>query len=967
MSDYKSRIYAARRNPALMQQIAFGELSRQLEGKGEYDIPDGSIPFVACMEFSTLGQTMAITELEAQMRMLNPRMALTQEEIYYHMSSDDYIGRFCTPASDVFDLYLSYDDIVAKAVPYGNQGMRKLVIPRLTQFNGGEISFTMQYPIELRVLRHGGLQIVYDDSDPSPVEVLRTNMVTWDPLMIQRNKVARLKIPVQQFVIKTATDALSPSTLFEHEYSFPDQFYFARVYLKNDTTAGKWSEIKTTHSDQSYNPTEVTAVLKVLSEKLQVSIPTIYTNTGMAVGQIRVDIYTSKGAIDVSMADINANQFSATFNAIDDDITYVSPLNTFSIKQVLSVNRVTGGSNEMSLLDLRNQVIDNTVGEQSLPITDVQVQARVERRGYTLVSNIDQLTERQFLASKRLGTPQSLNIISGAGVAMSQLRLSMDQISKSAHVADNGPRITILPSMIYSWNNGKVQMMTDTEITTLNGLDPETLARTMNESRYVYTPFHYVMDATDNNFDLRPYYLDNPRITEKTYVGENDTSNMQATLNSWDIARIPEGYRVRVRIEASKNFQALDDSQVMCQIGYKPTGENVYASVNGELIGMEDGNRVYQFDILTNYDIDSTNEMYTTNMSIFSDAQHNFKTSLLNDLDVSILVVNSVTPGYRPNDIDAMVQSHLLPRQWMLVARERLETTFGYDMTRLWRRNRPVIGEESYKRWEENIQKVYLQNVYKTDEMGNVIIDIGPNGEVITYLLHAKGELCTNPDGSPIWKHEKGDPVRDENGKLVLVEPRKLLREVVLLMVDAIFNFATEEQAVKYKTEIPMEFVQWIQSDINELNAELMEKAMIYVYPTQTYGDTVVLVRDGQETTIPIDQSFSVSYWLQPAEYSNSTIRPSMTESTKVTIDTMLERKTVSRSDITTQLTEASGSGVLGSDLQGLGGPANYPILTVVDDAVRLSFRKKMELLANQELTVVDDLTVNFLPHKGTP
>lgn len=964
MSDFKDQIYAVRRNPALIQQVVYSELDSQLKGLGTYDVPDGSIPFVAAMEFATLGQTMAITEMEAQMRMLNPRMALTQEEIYYHMSTDDYIGRFCVPAKDNFYLYLSYDDIISKAIPYGDQGLRKLVIPRLTQFNGGEIPFTMQYPIELRVQRHGGLQIVYDDSEVSPIEKLRTNMVTWDPLMIQRNKVVRLSIPVQQFRIQSASNSLSPSTLFEHEYTFQDQFFFCRAYLNDGEPNSKWKPIKTTHTEQSYDPTEVTCVLKVIGQKLRVSIPTIYTNTGLAAGKLRIDVYSSLGAIDVSMSDIQPDKFSAYFNAIDDDITYVSPLNTFSIKQVLSTNRVTGGDNAMSLLELRKRVIDNTVGEQSLPITDVQVASIVERRGYTVVSNIDQITERQFLASKQLPAPANLPIISGAGVAMSQLRLSMEQIAKSQYVADNGERVTILPKMIYRWLNGKVTMLPDSEINQLSLLPPEDLSRQLNENRYVYCPFHYVLDATADNFDLRPYYLDNPKITEKLFVGDNDTSGMQATLSGYDISRIPTGYRVRVRTESSSNFKALDDSQVAVQISYLPTGEDVWASVNGKQIGIEKGERVFEFDIETNFDIDVKNEMYTTNMSIFSSIQHNFKTKLINNLDVSILVVNSVTPGYKPNTIDAMVQAHLLPRQWMLVARERLETVLGYDMTSMWRRTRPVLGEEQYKKWESNVPKVWESNVLATDENGNTIINIGPGGEIQVTVIHSAGDPVIDPaTGQQVMLHMKGDPVV-VNGKPVLIAPRKLLREVMMLMVDGIFNYATEEQAVKYKTEIPMEFVQWIQSDINVLNAELMEKAKIYVYPTQTYGETVVTVREGQHTTIAIDQAFAITYYLQPGEYTNMTIRPTMTLSSKQITDDMIARRTVSRSDITTRLDEASGDGVLGCELTGLGGPSNFPILTVEDDAVRLTIRKKMDILANQELTITDDFTVNFRPHE---
>lgn len=964
MSQYLERIYNVRRNPSQMQQVALEELDQQLKGRGTYDIPDATIPFVASMECGTLGVSMAITEMEAQMRMLNARMALTQEEVYYHMSTDDYIGRFSTPARTEFLLYLGYEEIIQKAVPYGDQGARKLVIPRLTEFTGGVTQFTMQYPIELRVMRHGGLQIVYDGTDVSPVETLKTNQVNWDMLRMGRDRIVRLKIPVHQFRIDTATDALSPATLFEHTYEFKNNYYYARVYLNDGQVGSKWREIKTTHTEQVYNPLEVTAVLRVVGQKLQVAIPTIYTNSGAATGKIRIDIYSTLGAIDISMADFRPEQFSAAFNAIDDNTTYVSPLNTFAIKQARNISRVTGGANALDFITLRSRVIDNTMGDPSLPITDVQLEAKLEQRGYTLVSNIDNITDRQFLASRRLGKPQYLDVVSGAGCVMSQLRLNMESVAASQHTADNGPRVTILPSMLYRFNNGKVSMVSDAELASIKASDPEDISRLVNESRFVYTPFHYVMDATDNNFDFRPYYLDNPSITEKTFVGENDTSNLQATVDSYDIARTDKGYRIRVRLVSSQAFKDLDDDQVVLQIGYRPTGEEVFASVNGTLLGMDKGERTYAFDIETNYDVDGDNELYTTNMSIFSPFQTNFKTRLTNEFDVSVIVTEVITPGYMPNLIDAMVQSHLLPNKWMLVTRERLEVTLGYDMTRIWRRNRSVLGEEDYQRWTENVPKMWDRNVYATDETGHEIINIGPNGEVIMELLHAKGDPVLDANQEQVWLHMKNDPVFVD-GKAVLVAPRKLLREVTILMVDGMFYFATEESAVAYSKEVPMEFVNWLVSDIDEISGRLLEKAKLFVYPTQTFGDTVVSVRDGQRTTIAIEQSFSLTHWLKPSAFTNATIRPSLIANDKQTLDDQISRKTISRSDIISRLGVTSGDDVLANELSGLGGPENFPVLTVDDDAVRLSIRKKMVVLANQLLTIEDDVTVNFLPHSS--
>lgn len=960
-------MYNARRNPALMQTIVLSELDRQLNPENAellYDIPDATVPFVYALECGVMETTMAIQETEALMRRLYPRLALTTDELYLHMSGDDYIGRFAVPARTNFELLISYDEIIAKAVPYGDQGLKKLIVPRLTQFSVGGLIFTMQYPIELRVMRHGGVVVEYITDKPSPIETLSTNIVDWRMLVIDRQKIMAITIPVNQFQVTTFQEVLNPSTLFQTSYVFNDKFYYARAFINRPGMADNaWEEILTTHTDLVYDPQNLTVVFKVVGNKLEVSIPTIYTNTGVAIGDIRVDIYTTQGIVDMDLSTFRTDQFSYNLNSIDDDTTFTAPLSTFNMIRCLSRERASGGADTVDFVTLRDQVINNTLGLSQLPITNVQLQNNLNRRGYDIVSNIDNITNRQFLAARKLSQPQGLNVESGAGVVMSQLKFDMESLAGSVHVSDNGERITIKPTLLYKFDNGRVLQLADAEIDRLINSSAEAIAREANSSRFVYSPFHNVLDATTNNFDMRPYYLENPTIEQKIFVGENDTAQLQAGIDIFDIEKIETGYRVTVKLESGEQFKQLTDDQVVLQIGYQPPGEVRWASVNGTYIGKEDNERVYQFDIDTNWDINSRNNLYTTNMTMFDLVQNNFSTSLECNLDVTILVVNSTTPGYQPNEIDAMVQTHLLPNQFMVVNRERLQTVLGYDMTKLWRRSRTVLSEESYKRWEYDVMDFWEKDVYKTDEYGNIVITILPDGSLDYEVEHHKGDPKLDQDGVQIVKHRAGDIVLDVNNEPILVEPRKLLREVTLLMIDGLFYFATEQEALNYKTQIPMEFVGWLKNDIELIDSQLLEMCELFLYPTTTYGNAIVTVREGQKSTIPIDQAFALSFYLSQSAYTNATIRPSLIENGKDVISTMLNRKTISLSDIISRLKETSGDDVVAIEANGLGGSNNYSILTVDDESIRLMIRKKLVVLANQELTIEDDVQFNFLRH----
>lgn len=958
MSRFEDKLAAVRENPNLMLNIVMDDLESQVKGTGDYDVPDVNSPYVHLMTASMKAASMALAEDRVSLRMQYPSVALTMEDLYPHMSDDDYLGRFATPALTPWEFYLSRDEVLNKVVPYGEGGGRKLVIPRLTEFNIAGTVFTMQYPVEIRVAGHGAISVVYDVTDVSPLQSLSTNLVPTKTVTTRAGDLLLLTLEVLQMKVTTYTETLNNTSVFDESYRIDNQFYYARIYIKEN---GRWTEIKTTHSDFVYNPNDLTAVLKVEGQTLHVSLPTIYNTIGKVNGELRIDIYTTKGQIDLDLgsfgiADIN-------FNTIDDDATYTAPLNSFSQLSALNPNRVNGGSNGISFDDMRKAVIHNTAGPVNKPIINSQISAAIERKGYTLVTNIDNLTDIQFLASRRLPDPVNANVISSAGTLMCQLQVSLEQISESAHTCDNGDRVTILPSQLYRYTNGKVSMYSDAEIDRVRNSGSEAITRWVVENRSLYSPFHYVLDASNNNFDVRPYYLDKPSIVRKLFIAENETTQLQAFVDSYDIERIAAGWRITVKLKSGDRFKLIDDDLVVVQLGYQPIGENNYASMNGTLIGVEDGERVYQFDIETNYDIGSNHGLYTTNLSMFDATQVSFAFNLEHDLYVSVIVNDSITPGYEASDLDLLVQSHLLDTTYMVIGREALSCVFGYDMTQLWHRNRTVLSENSYQRYEANVPAVYRETIYERDANGQIIIAVGPDGELQYKVLHRKDDPVLDENGAPVYQYLKGD-TKLVDGKPVLVEARKIMREFTLFTVDGLYYFATEDGSVSYRDSIPLEIRSWIESDINLITRELLSKAKLFVYPTSTFGDTTAIVRENMRSAISIDQGLTVTYYMPEKSYKNGSLLQALSRSTKQLINQMLGNSTISTSDLITSLKQNAGEDVISVEVTGLGGAErNFSVLTLEDPATKLSMRKKLTSLPNQDLMVEDDIVINFRVH----
>lgn len=964
MSSFKERMANLRRNPSLMQYMVFNELDIALNSSDTstilHDIPDATLPFAYAMECGIVETTTAIDEMESISRMLFPKLAITNDDLYKHMSDDDYIGRFSTPSKTTFELLLAHDEVIAKAVVTDAEGNKKLTIPRLTEFKVADVPFTMQYPIDIKVSTHGGINITYDTATKSPIEALTSNILEWTVLTIDKRKIINIKIPVHQMRVSTFTDSLSPSTLFQTSYRFADNFFYARAFI--DSGNG-WEEMYTTHSDLVHDPLKVTVVFKVVGDTLQVSIPALYTNLQMVRGTIRIDLYTTLGKLERDLGAYKTSQFSYNLNDIDDNKTFVSPLRTFSLAQPLARQVVSGGADPTTFTALRDRVIDDTLGASSLPITNVQLEDVVARRGYTLVSNIDNITNRQFLATRKLDKPTTLDLVSGAGTAMAELNLDMESLAGSEHVMDNGSRITVKPSMLYNFINGKVTTVGDAHIDRLVNSAPEAIAREVNLSRYVYSPFYTVLDATLETFDVRPYYLDNPEITEKVFVGDNPSSNLQATISQYDIEKVPEGFKILMALETSEALKKIDDVNIVIQVGYQPPGENRWASANATFVKRVEKLHLYEFVIKTNYDLDRNGLLYTTNMSMFSLVQNRFGTPLKTEFEITVIVTEVKTPNYKTNELDDLIQPHLLPSTFMCIVRERLVTTMGYDLTKLWRRARTVLGPSSYAVWENDVFAYHTENVYEKDAYGNNKISVKSDGSLDYKILHRTGDPKLGVNGDHVKKHVKGQPILDINNEPTMVEPRKHLREVSMLMLDGLFYFGDGDNIEAYRKEVPMTFVKWIQNDIELLDKQLLEMSKLYLYPTNTFGDTLVTVKENQTTIIPIEQSLNVALYMKPAEFNNPTLRPALVSGIKDILYEYLSRRVISISDITSKLKDTVGEGIISIEVTGLGGLNNFNVLTVNDEAVRLTIKKKLTVLSNQNLLVEDDVNFKFMIH----
>ena len=950
-------------HPAALQQAVL-DFTRSATN-GQYDYVDPTNPVVNAIESAVLTSAATINSYKSILRQQYAILAQDWNDLFKHMSDKDYLDRFSVPSKTTFELMFRKSEIINKMVFDPASGYSKITIPRNTFFKIADTVFSIQYPIEIRQLSHGGLQIVYDTEITSPVQELSTNSIVWDERQDnQGNRFIHFSIEVIQLEITTSTYDLNSATRFSTNIELENDFYFARIYLRNDN--GKWDEVKTTHSDVVYDPNLFTATLAVTDEYVTVSVPEIYTANATNNRKMRIDIYQTKGPITMMLGNYPNSSFDVTWKAIDENEMneFVAPLQTLETKIVYSTHTVSGGKKGLTFEELRDRLISNAIGNPYVPISNVQIKTSLEDQNYEVVKNIDNITNRAFLASRDLPDPSSDKLITAASASIQTALFTMEEAVLVDTVIDNGDSITITPNTIFQNNHGKVTLLPSNELTNLLQLPPDQRAITVNNSNYFYTPFHYVLDASGTEFDLRPYYLDNPFIDSKVFIAENDTTKLQVTINSYRILKNDNGFKIQLELRSSEEFKALPDSEVFVQARYKPTEETDYAYLNATLIGnTTNGDRIYEFDVLTNFNVDKTQSLRVLNFLMYTADPKNLGCQLFDEFEILFATTYPMDITYKRNSVDDALGMFILPLDAVGISQEKLRIRFGYYLDKLWARSRTVVTPAAYAKYTTDEIKVYSEDVFEIDPNTGSTIFI-EDGQVVRHKLHSAGDPILDNNGDPEYAHRKGDTIYDSDGQPVIASPRKLYRENDYMLIEGSYWFANDSVAVEYRSEMTSIFVDWITNSLEDISKRLIEQTKIYFYPKTTTGDIDVMVKDGVTTTIEAGQKFVLTLHVSGVVFKNLDLRNQLRIKAIEVINSQLKKTVISLSQMSKALTEAFGSDVIDVEIEGLGGSEEYATVTVMNETDRPSIKKILKTQSDNSLIVEEAVELVFIRHE---
>ncbi len=963
ISDLHKNMAVHGTNPRAVIRDVFGMLNRVTNG--QVDIVDASNPFVYAVESAVALTSGFFLEDHSLNRRQYPASAQTEDDLYYHMSDLDYLKRFAIPSRGQFVFIFNYQEILAKMVDVPSLGIRKVVIPRHTSVSVGSVLFKLEYPIEIRELRHGGIQVIYDTAITSPLDTLTSNIIDAKIASNAGIECLFFSIPMNQYNVIYDNMAVNESTKISYSKTLTDQFYTCRVYTYSEGMDNE-VELATTFSPSVYDIEKPTALLKLVGKTLTITIPQIYYGRGLLKGRLRFEIYETIGELKLNLGSYSINEFEVDFSDGKEKKSsiYNAPLNSLSLAQCSSdpVDTITtGGRDELTFEALRERVINNVTGQNVIPVSNIAIESNLIDKGFEIVKNIDVVTNRTYLATKALPDPTQTKLITAASASMEGIFLNIDEAAVHSTSYDNGLRLTLSPDTIYKSSNGRLEIVPPSRIDQLRAMSAEARVIEVNRNNYYYTPFHYVLDAANNEFSLRAYYLDKPVIKSKSFVEENGSTLIGATIDSYDVTRSSNGYTVSVVINADDSFAAFADDEVFAQMSFIPPGEKDYAYLNGKFVGSVQKQRVFEFEIDTRFDADKNDQLVLTSFLMYDTDPKTIPVNLNTSFDITIGVVGDAGPQWLQNDLDRRMGWFTLNGSSKAVVCERIDVLFGYALTNLWRRARTFTSPEIYQTHLKDVPLLYKEDVYDKTDINTTVSVV--NGKVVYTATHKKGDPVKNAAGEPIFLAKKGDVVLDENGKAVLKEPRGLSRYMDLMLIEAAYWFADDMAAVTYRQEITDTFVDWIVDALGSSDDYLLEQTSIYFYPKSTLGYIDVMYNSNIFSKIEAAQSLNITLMVSKNVSRDTDLQEKIKETTIRVVNNALKEKTVSNSGIYSKLEEAYTGDVLGLTMTGLGSNENIIMFSVIDDKKQCTVRKRLYLQNDGHIGVEEDVTINFVVH----
>ena len=902
----------------------------------------------------------------------HPSLAQTTEQLYRHMSDVDHIGRHARPGNANFRLVF----FIGELVQYGHvlsDGTRQITLPKDTEITIADYVFTNSHPIDIFVDSNGYVTAYYRITERNPLKPIATNFIDTsifdtpisdDDQIVE--KTLMLEVNFDQFQILSQEDQLNLSSMYKKRFDFEDQFYHIEIY-KLDEQKNEWVPIRVSFSHDVYSISELTAIVSVFDDQVEVKIPKVYYTTAMVPRTIRVDVFTTKGDVTQLLERFEPKSYSIEFNdrrnLIEPSVNAIRRVPTVKL---FSPDTLTGGRSELSFELLKERVISRSVGDNSVPITQAQLHALIQDRGFDITNDVDTTTRRLFKATRELPNPDTLPLLSPIGSTVVPLVSNIGSLKRvnSKKIIQQGINGVVKANALFKLENDRLTLLGNNEVQTIANLQGEALVNYLLRNRIVTNPFDYVYDTTSKGFIVRPYYFSSPDIDQRYFIEHNVTTEINISTLRVAISRVPTGFEIVIMTESTDDVKEKANDEVHCRLGFRPKRENQDAYLNSYAVQRTaDGEYIFRFSITTDFWVNENHELQLTSFSVYDEMPTNVLTDLMVDMDIYYYVTNHTASNIVKGDIDVSMGTINIPNNSVAVTHNRMRVKLGTNMSLLWAKCNTLIGQMDYEYHEADVPYVYEQTEYEREDDGTLKV-VEQNGTLDFVVKHAKGTVKVDTNGNTVFRYRKGDiklhPITNEP---IIARNRDLVRFVEFFVVDALFILSKNTRMLNYYNDVVKQIEKWLTGTLVDIDGRLLENTNLWFYPKVTIGNVAIIADDNMRTSIPSEQTLSIKYYVNNLTLQNNQLRQALIDVARQTVADHFKKRTITVTDIATDIKQQTQNDVFDVRVFGLGGN-DYSVITLLNDSDNLTIRKRPLLQPDGSISVAEDVVVEFELHK---
>jgi hypothetical protein len=250
-------------NPSRTISTVFNDVeSAFLAGAGTLNSGDHPFAYIADLIVGTqYGFISRLGDVESKQHKVHAR---TIDDLAKVMSDEDWYGVFAEPSTTSIRYIISKESLDRYSIRFTDTDgtldntYRKLVLPPDMRVDIAGIPFLLENPVEIRVMDHGGYEVVYDSTRQSRLNALVTNTPEVSYLDIDGREYLAIHLPMRQINITPVNNKpINRNSGFREKVTFTDSLYAIRAFITPDGSSVR-SEMAVIFNNDYYDPAQAT-------------------------------------------------------------------------------------------------------------------------------------------------------------------------------------------------------------------------------------------------------------------------------------------------------------------------------------------------------------------------------------------------------------------------------------------------------------------------------------------------------------------------------------------------------------------------------------------------------------------------------------------------------------------------------------------------------------------------------------